>query len=171
VRHAAVVRDDQPVHAVLDALADLVDDAVLAVAAVLRVDVVVTGEPEEALALAATAARCPRAGRRLRGGGPARRAAEHARGGQAGAEQTGAAEHGTARPLVGAQRLVGYGGVEGGGERSALVAVAVAVVMTVVVVSMAVLPMPVTVSVPHVGLLCPAPPPVRSRAMETRCET
>ncbi len=48
VGDAAVVGDDQPVHAVPGALADLVDDAVLAVAAVLGVDVVVAGQPEEA---------------------------------------------------------------------------------------------------------------------------
>jgi hypothetical protein len=147
VRDAAVVGDDQPVHAVLGALADLVDDAVLAVAAVLRVDVVVARQPEEALL-------SPASGRRLGGGRrPARRAAEDSGGRQARAEQARAAQHGAARPLVGRQGLVGYGGVEGCGQRRTAL-------MTVVVVVMVVVPVPV--AVPHVGLLCPAPP-VRTR--------
>ncbi|GAA3293933.1 hypothetical protein GCM10020295_17140 [Streptomyces cinereospinus] len=141
VRGAAVVGDDQPVHAVLGALANLVDDAVLAVAAVLGVDVVVAGQPQEALAAAAGA----------RGGGRGRGARQHAAGGQARAQQAGPAQQRAARPLLGGQRLVGHGGVEGGGQRR----VPVVVVMSVVV-------MPVPVAVPHDA------PPVHRRCLPRR---
>lgn len=59
---AAVVGDDHPVQAVPGALADLVGDAVLAVAAVVGVDVVVAREPQEVT---------PRASYGARGGGAA----------------------------------------------------------------------------------------------------
>jgi hypothetical protein len=129
VRGVAVVGDDQPVHAVPGALADLVDDAVLAVVAVLGVDVVVAGEPEEAVPAAAGG----------RGGGGrgcgGRSRSEDAPGRQARAEQTGAAQQGAARALLGGEGLVGYGGVEGGGQgRRGLVCVVVPVVVMAVCV-------------------------------------
>ncbi len=82
------------------ALADLVDDAVLAVAAVLRVDVVVAGEPQEPLAAPLPAAL---GGRRGRGTG----LGEDAAGRETGTEQAGAPQQGAARTLLGGQRVVG----------------------------------------------------------------
>jgi hypothetical protein len=76
-----VVGKDQPVQAVPGALADLIDDAVLAVAAVLGVDVVIAGQPQE------TAAPAAAGGGGVRGDGRAgaRALAEVARGQQTGA--------------------------------------------------------------------------------------
>lgn len=119
------------------ALADLVDDAVLAVAAVLGVDVVVAGQPEEALLAAAVA--------RGLGGGGGGGLGEDGAGGQSGAEQAGAAQQAPSGLLFGAQGLVGDGGVEGGGQGPGRL-----VVVRVCVVVMAVR---VTVSVPHEPLL------------------
>jgi hypothetical protein len=91
VRLVAVVGDDHPVQAVPGALADLVDDTVLAVVAVLGVDVVVAGQPEEALALPAAGGGLPGIGH-LRGG----RSAEHSGRRQARAQQACAPQHGAA---------------------------------------------------------------------------
>jgi hypothetical protein len=84
---AAVVGNDQPVHPVRTALADLVDDPVDRIRAVLGVDVVVTGEPEVSVL----------AGLPGRSSGGRRRAAEDAGRRDTGAKQTCAAQHLPAR--------------------------------------------------------------------------
>ncbi len=133
VRLAAVVGDDHPVQTVPGALPDLVADAVLAVAAVLGVDVVVTGQP-------GTRSVCDRSWRWRRTPAPPPPArGRHRR--PAPRREPRAAQQRAARLLLGGQGLVGHGGVERGGKRLAFVVVPVAVVVLVTVVVMPV-PMP-----------------------------
>lgn len=118
-------------------LADLVDDAVLGIGAVLGVDVVVAGQPQVA-AGAGLPAGVARGRPGLRGGLTRADAAERPAGGQPGAEQTGTAYQGAPGELLGRQFPVGDGQVEGrrdrlGGGRLVTVPVPVGVSVSVAV--------------------------------------
>jgi hypothetical protein len=108
VRVAAVVRDHQPVEAVGVAMLGLVQHPVLGVRAVLRVDVMVTGEPPEAALRNATSSGAVRMS--FRGGG--RR--EHGRR-RAGAEQPGAAQETTPGDIGRRQLAVRHAQIESRG--------------------------------------------------------
>ena len=99
VRDAAVVGDDHPVQAVRVGVPYLVDHPVLRVAAVLRVDVVVAGQPQQAVGPRVTFARSP--ARRGGVGGRSARSCEDARRSRGGASagHTGPSQKGPSRQV------------------------------------------------------------------------